>query len=153
VRSSSIEGFVSRFAQALGSSSIIGGARGDPRPLRRHPVGAVLSLMMLVMGAAPILRRSPALAAVAASWRLDFLAARGLHLASPAFFFLDESHPTHARSLGRRRARRHAAARAQSSLRRAARAMFSFGAFFSYLASAPCSSSTSSVAGRFTSTS
>jgi len=102
----------------------------------------VLSLMMLVMGAAPILAPlAGGWLLIAASWHWIFwlLAAYALFCIATAFFLLDESHPVHARSvsIGGALAAMLPLARHRLFVGPALVFMFSFGAFFSYLAAAP----------------
>jgi len=139
-----IEGLVLlRFAQALGGSSIMVVVRAVIRDRFDAIQSAqVLSLMMLVMGAAPILAPlAGGWLLVAASWHWIFwlLAAYALACIATAFFLLEESHPVHARSVSI-----HGALAGMLPLARnrlfvgpALVFMFSFGAFFSYLAAAP----------------
>jgi MFS transporter, DHA1 family, multidrug resistance protein len=132
-----------RFVQALGGSSIMVVVRAVIRDRFDALQSArVLSLMMLVMGAAPIL--APALGGwllVAASWHWIFwlLAAYALGCIAMAFFFLEESHPKHARlvSMGRALGSMLPLARDRRFVGPALVFMFSFGAFFAYLAAAP----------------
>ena len=139
-----IESFVLlRFAQALGGSSIMVVVRAVIRDRFDAIQSArVLSLMMLVMGAAPILAPlAGGWLLVASSWHAIFwlLAIYGVFCIATAYLFLVESHPVQARSatvLG--------ALRAMLPLVRDRRFvgpalvfMFSFGAFFAYLAAAP----------------
>ena len=139
-----IEGLVLlRFAQALGGSSIMVVVRAVIRDRFDAIQSArVLSLMMLVMGAAPILAPlAGGWLLVAASWHWIFwlLSAYALGCIATAFFFLDESHPVHARSgsIGRALAAMPPLARHRLFVGPALVFMFSFGAFFSYLAAAP----------------
>jgi MFS transporter, DHA1 family, multidrug resistance protein len=132
-----------RFVQALGGSSIMVVVRAVIRDRFDALQSArVLSLMMLVMGAAPIL--APALGGwllVAASWHWIFwlLAAYALGCIAMAFFFLEESHPKHARlvSMGRALGSMLPLARDRRFVGPALVFMFSFGAFFAYLAASP----------------
>ena len=132
-----------RFAQALGGSSIMVIVRAVIRDRFDAIQSAqVLSLMMLVMGAAPILAPlAGGWLLVAASWHWIFwlLAAYALLCIATAFFFLDESHPVHARSLsiGGALAGMLPLARHRLFVGPALVFMFSFGAFFAYLAAAP----------------
>ena len=139
-----IEGLVLlRFAQALGGSSIMVVVRAVIRDRFDAIQSAqVLSLMMLVMGAAPILAPlAGGWLLVAASWHWIFwlLAAYALFCIATAFFLLDESHPVHARSvsIGGALAAMLPLARHRLFVGPALVFMFSFGAFFSYLAAAP----------------
>jgi DHA1 family bicyclomycin/chloramphenicol resistance-like MFS transporter len=139
-----IEGFVLlRFAQALGGSSIMVVVRAVIRDRFDAIQSAqVLSLMMLVMGAAPILAPlAGGWLLVAASWHWIFwlLTAYALFCIANAFFFLEESHPVHARSgsIGRALAGMLPLARHPLFVGPALVFMFSFGAFFAYLAAAP----------------
>ena len=132
-----------RFAQALGGSSIMVIVRAVIRDRFDAIQSAqVLSLMMLVMGAAPILAPlAGGWLLIAASWHWIFwlLAAYALFCIATAFFFLDESHPTHARSgsVGGALAGMLPLAHNRLFVGPALVFMFSFGAFFSYLAAAP----------------
>ncbi|HJY79049.1 MAG TPA: multidrug effflux MFS transporter [Burkholderiales bacterium] len=132
-----------RFAQALGGSSIMVVVRAVIRDRFDAIQSAqVLSLMMLVMGAAPILAPlAGGWLLVAASWHWIFwlLAAYAVFCIVTAFLFLDESHPVHARSgsVGRALASMLPLARHRLFVGPALVFMFSFGAFFSYLAAAP----------------
>ena len=132
-----------RIAQALGGSSIMVVVRAVIRDRFDAIQSArVLSLMMLVMGAAPILAPlAGGWLLVAASWHWIFWleAAYALLCIAMAFFFLDESHPVHARSgsIGRALAAMLPLARHRLFVGPALVFMFSFGAFFSYLAAAP----------------
>jgi DHA1 family bicyclomycin/chloramphenicol resistance-like MFS transporter len=139
-----IENFVLlRFAQALGGSSIMVVVRAVIRDRFDAIQSArVLSLMMLVMGAAPILAPlGGGWLLVASSWHWIFwlLAAYALFCIAMAFFYLDESHPAHARtaSIGGALAGMLPLARNRLFLGPALVFMFSFGAFFAYLAAAP----------------
>jgi DHA1 family bicyclomycin/chloramphenicol resistance-like MFS transporter len=132
-----------RFAQALGGSSIMVIVRAVIRDRFDAIQSAqVLSLMMLVMGAAPILAPlGGGWLLVAASWHWIFwlLAAYALVCIANALLFLDESHPVHARSvsIGGALAGMLPLARNRLFVGPALVFMFSFGAFFSYLAAAP----------------
>lgn len=132
-----------RFAQALGGSSIMVIVRAVIRDRFDAIQSAqVLSLMMLVMGAAPILAPlAGGWLLITASWHWIFwlLAAYAVFCIATAFFFLDESHPTHARSgsVGGALAGMLPLARNRLFVGPALVFMFSFGAFFSYLAAAP----------------
>lgn len=132
-----------RFAQALGGSSIMVIVRAVIRDRFDAIQSAqVLSLMMLVMGAAPILAPlAGGWLLIAASWHWIFwlLAAYAVFCIATAFFFLDESHPAHARSgsIGGALAGMLPLARSRLFVGPALVFMFSFGAFFSYLAAAP----------------
>jgi len=139
-----IGGFVLlRFAQALGGSSIMVVVRAVIRDRFDAIQSAqVLSLMMLVMGAAPILAPlAGGWLLVAASWHWIFwlLAAYAAFCIVTASLFLDESHPAHARSgsVGRALAGMLPLARNRLFVGPALVFMFSFGAFFAYLAAAP----------------
>ena len=139
-----IEGLVLlRFAQALGGSSIMVVVRAVIRDRFDAIQSAqVLSLMMLVMGAVPILAPlAGGWLLIAASWHWIFwlLAAYALFCIATAFFLLDESHPVHARSvsIGGALAAMLPLARHRLFVGPALVFMFSFGAFFSYLAAAP----------------
>jgi MFS transporter, DHA1 family, multidrug resistance protein len=132
-----------RFAQALGGSSIMVVVRAVIRDRFDAIQSArVLSLMMLVMGAAPILAPlAGGWLLVAASWHWIFwlLAAYALFCIATAFLFLDESHPPHARvaSIGGALAGMLPLARQRLFVGPALVFMSSFGAFFAYLAAAP----------------
>jgi len=132
-----------RFAQALGGSSIMVVVRAVIRDRFDAIQSAqVLSLMMLVMGAAPILAPlAGGWLLVAASWHWIFwlLAAYAVFCIVTASLFLDESHPVHARigSIGSALANMLPLARNRLFVGPALVFMFSFGAFFSYLAAAP----------------
>jgi len=140
----SIDSFVAqRLVQALGGASIMVVVRAVIRDRFDAIQSArVLSLMMLVMGAAPILAPlAGGWLLVAASWHWIFwlLAAYALFCIATAFFFLDESHPAHARigSIGGALAGLLPHARNRLFVGPALVFMFSFGAFFAYLAAAP----------------
>jgi DHA1 family bicyclomycin/chloramphenicol resistance-like MFS transporter len=132
-----------RFAQALGGSSIMVVVRAVIRDRFDAIQSArVLSLMMLVMGAAPILAPlAGGWLLVAASWHWIFwlLAAYALFCIAAAFLFLEESHPPQARigSIGEALAGMLPLARNRLFIGPALVFMFSFGAFFAYLAAAP----------------
>jgi DHA1 family bicyclomycin/chloramphenicol resistance-like MFS transporter len=132
-----------RFAQALGGSSIMVVVRAVIRDRFDAIQSArVLSLMMLVMGAAPILAPLAGgwlLVAVSWHWIFWLLAAYALFCIVTAFLFLDESHPPHARnaSIGGALAGMLPLARQRLFVGPALVFMSSFGAFFAYLASAP----------------
>jgi MFS transporter, DHA1 family, multidrug resistance protein len=132
-----------RLVQALGGASIMVVVRAVIRDRFDAIQSArVLSLMMLVMGAAPILAPlAGGWLLVAASWHWIFwlLAAYALFCIATAFFFLEESHPAHARtaSIGGALAGMLPLARNRLFLGPALVFMFSFGAFFAYLAAAP----------------
>jgi len=134
---------VLRFAQALGGASGMVVIRAVIRDKFDEIQSArVLSLMMLVMGAAPILAPlAGGWLLVAASWHWIFwlLAAYALFCIAMAVFFLDESHPGHARSvsIGRALGGMLPLARSRLFVGPALVFMFSFGAFFAYLAAAP----------------
>ena len=140
----SIDSFVAqRLVQALGGASIMVVVRAVIRDRFDAIQSArVLSLMMLVMGAAPILAPlAGGWLLVAAAWHWIFwlLAAYALFCIATAFFFLDESHPEHARtaSIGGALAGMLPLARNRLFVGPALVFMFSFGAFFAYLAAAP----------------
>jgi DHA1 family bicyclomycin/chloramphenicol resistance-like MFS transporter len=140
----SIDRFVLlRFVQALGGASIMVVVRAVIRDRFDAIQSArVLSLMMLVMGAAPILAPlAGGWLLVAASWHWIFwlLAAYALFCVATALFFLDESHPAHARSgsIGGALAAMLPLARNRLFVGPALVFMSSFGAFFAYLAAAP----------------
>jgi DHA1 family bicyclomycin/chloramphenicol resistance-like MFS transporter len=132
-----------RFAQALGGSSIMVVVRAVIRDRFDALQSArVLSLMMLVMGAAPILAPlAGGWLLVAASWHWIFwlLAAYALFCIAAASLFLEESHPPQRRiaSIGRALAGMLPLVRERLFIGPALVFMFSFGAFFSYLAAAP----------------
>lgn len=132
-----------RFVQALGGASIMVVVRAVIRDRFDAIQSArVLSLMMLVMGAAPILAPlAGGRLLVAASWHWIFwlLAAYALFCIATAFFFLEESHPADARtaSIGGALAGMLPLARERRFIGPALVFMFSFGAFFAYLAAAP----------------
>ena len=132
-----------RFAQALGGSSIMVVVRAVIRDRFDAIQSArVLSLMMLVMGAAPILAPLAGgwlLVAVSWHWIFWLLAAYALFCIATAFLFLDESHPPHARvaSIGGALAGMLPLARQRLFVGPALVFMSSFGAFFAYLAAAP----------------
>ena len=139
-----IEGFAwLRFVQALGGASGIVVIRAVIRDRFDALQSArVLSRMMLVMGAAPILAPlAGGWLLVSGSWHWIFwlLAGYGAFCVALGRRFLEESHPSHARagSLGR-------AARGilpllgeRLFLGPALVFMSAFGAFFAYLAAAP----------------
>jgi DHA1 family bicyclomycin/chloramphenicol resistance-like MFS transporter len=140
----SIEGFILlRFVQALGGSSIMVVVRAVIRDRFDAIQSArVLSLMMLVMGAAPILAPlGGGWLLVAASWHWIFwlLAVYAVFCIATAVVFLEESHPVHARtgSIGGALAAMLPLMRSRLFLGPALVFMFSFGAFFAYLAAAP----------------
>ena len=141
---SGIGGFVLlRFVQALGGASIMVVVRAVIRDRFDAIQSArVLSLMMLVMGAAPILAPlAGGWLLVAASWHWIFwlLAAYALFCIATALAFLDESHPVHARSgsVGGALAAMLPLAGNRLFVGPALVFMSSFGAFFAYLAAAP----------------
>src|SRR5439155_21419982 len=88
-----------RLVQALGVASIMVVVRAVIRDRFDAIQSArVLSLMMLVMGAAPILAPlGGGWLLIAASWHWIFwlLAVYGVFCIATAIVFLDESHPTH----------------------------------------------------------
>ena len=132
-----------RFVQALGGSSIMVVVRAVIRDRFDAIQSArVLSLMMLVMGAAPILAPlAGGWLLVAASWHWIFwlLAAYAVFCIATAFLFLDESHPPHARSgsIGRALAGMLPLTQHRLFVGPALVFMSSFGSFFAYLAAAP----------------
>ncbi|HZQ75602.1 MAG TPA: Bcr/CflA family multidrug efflux MFS transporter [Burkholderiales bacterium] len=139
-----IESFVlMRIAQALGGSSGMVVIRAIIRDRFDALQSArVLSLMMLVMGAAPIL------APLAGGWILvnsswhwifGFQAAFALLCIGAVALFLPESHPHHRRtpSLGHALAAFAPVARDVRFLGPTLVFVFAFGGFFAYLASAP----------------
>ena len=140
----SIENFVfMRVAQALGGSSGMVVIRAIIRDRFDALQSArVLSLMMLVMGGAPIL--APLFGGwilVHSSWHWIFwfqCAFAALCIAAVALF-LEESHPHHLRtpSFGRALAGFVPVARDRRFLGPVLVFVFAFGAFFAYLASAP----------------
>ena len=139
-----IGGFVAlRFVQALGGASIMVVVRAVIRDRFDAIQSArVLSLMMLVMGAAPILAPlAGGWLLEAASWHWIFwlLAAYALFCIATALLFLEESHPAHARSgsIGGALAAMLPLARHRLFVGPALVFMSSFGAFFAYLAAAP----------------
>lgn len=132
-----------RFVQALGGASIMVVVRAVIRDRFDAIQSArVLSLMMLVMGAAPILAPlGGGWLLVAASWHWIFwlLAAYAVFCIATAALFLEESHPAHARTASVAGALfgMFPLALDRLFLGPALVFMFSFGAFFAYLASAP----------------
>lgn len=142
--SQSIDGFVLlRFVQALGGASVMVVVRAVIRDRFDAIQSArVLSLMMLVMGAAPILAPlGGGWLLVAASWHWIFwlLVVYALFCIATAFLFLEESHPAHARSgsVGRALAGMLPLMRNRLFLGPTLVFMASFGAFFAYLAAGP----------------
>jgi DHA1 family bicyclomycin/chloramphenicol resistance-like MFS transporter len=140
----SIESFVLlRFVQALGGSSIMVVVRAVIRDRFDAIQSArVLSLMMLVMGAAPILGPlGGGWLLVAASWHWIFwlLAVYAVFCVVTAFLFLDESHPVHARTGSVAGALAGMLPLTHNRLFFGPTLVFmsSFGAFFAYLAAAP----------------
>jgi DHA1 family bicyclomycin/chloramphenicol resistance-like MFS transporter len=140
----SIDSFVAlRFAQALGGAAGRVVIRAEIRDRFDALQSArVLSTMMLVMGAAPILAPlAGGWLLVHGSWHAVFwlLVAYALFCLVLVAAFLEESHPPHARS--RSLARAAVAALPLVRDRRfsgpALVFMASFGAFFAYLAAAP----------------
>jgi MFS transporter, DHA1 family, multidrug resistance protein len=140
----SIDDFVLlRFVQALGGSSGMVAIRAIIRDRFDALQSArVLSLMMLVMGAAPIL--APVLGGwllVSASWHWIFwlLAAYGVFCVLVAAFFLGESHAPHARTASLGRALRSLLPLMRERLFIGPTLVFmsAFGAFFAYLAAGP----------------
>lgn len=140
----SMESFVAlRFVQALGGSSGMVVIRAVIRDRFDALQSArVLSLMMLVMGAAPIL--APLLGGwllVSASWHWIFwlLALYAVLCILVCALYLEESHPAHARtgSLGRALVALLPLLRDRLFIGPALVFMASFGAFFAYLAAGP----------------
>ena len=132
-----------RFVQALGGSSVMVVVRAVIRDRFDAIQSArVLSLMMLVMGAAPILAPlGGGWLLIAASWQWIFwlLAAYAVFCIATASLFLDESHPPEARigSIGSALAGMLPLARDRRFVGPALVFMSSFGAFFAYLAAGP----------------
>jgi DHA1 family bicyclomycin/chloramphenicol resistance-like MFS transporter len=132
-----------RFVQALGGSSIMVVVRAVIRDRFDAIQSArVLSLMMLVMGAAPILGPlGGGWLLVAASWHWIFwlLAVYAVFCIVTAFVFLDESHPAHARTGSVAGALAGMLPLTHNRLFFGPVLVFmsSFGAFFAYLAAAP----------------
>ncbi len=140
----SIDSFVLlRFAQALGGSAGMVVIRAVIRDRFDAIQSArVLSLMMLVMGVAPILAPlAGGWLLVSGSWHWIFLvlAAYALLCVAAVFLFLDESHPPESRtsSVGRALARVLPLTRDRRFLGPNLVFMAAFGAFFAYLAAAP----------------
>ena len=139
-----IESFVLlRFAQALGGSAGMVVIRAVIRDRFDALQSArVLSTMMLVMGAAPILAPlGGGWLLVSASWHWIFwgLAAYALFCIGTTARYLDESHPPGLRtgSLGRALAALPPLLRERLFIGPLLVFMSSFGAFFAYLAAAP----------------
>ena len=139
-----IESFaVLRFAQALGGAAGMVVVRAVIRDRFDALQSArVLSLMMLVMGAAPILAPlAGGWLAVWASWQWIFwlLAAYALACAALVWRWLEESHPAHARSRSVGRALKSGLPLLADRLFLGPALVFmaAFGAFFAYLAAAP----------------
>lgn len=134
---------VLRFAQALGGSSGMVVIRAVIRDRFDELQSArVLSLMMLVMGAAPILAPiAGGWLVVSASWQAIFwlLSAYALFCIALAFLYLEESHPAHARtrSLPQALAAIFPLMGDRLFLGPALVFMSAFGAFFAYLAAGP----------------
>ena len=132
-----------RFAQALGGSAGMVVIRAVIRDRFDALQSAhVLSLMMLVMGVAPILAPlAGGLLLVKGSWHWIFwvLAAYALFCVAAVFLFLEESHPPDARapSVGRALAGVLPLMRDRRFLGPDLVFMAAFGAFFAYLAAAP----------------
>jgi DHA1 family bicyclomycin/chloramphenicol resistance-like MFS transporter len=132
-----------RFAQALGGSSVMVVVRAVIRDRFDAIQSArVLSLMMLVMGAAPVLAPlGGGWLMVAASWQsiFWFLAAYAVFCIATAWLFLEESHPREARIGSIRGALAGMLPLAQDRrfVGPALVFMSSFGAFFAYLAAGP----------------
>jgi MFS transporter, DHA1 family, multidrug resistance protein len=142
--SHSIDSFVAlRFVQALGGASVMVVVRAVIRDRFDAIQSArVLSLMMLVMGAAPILAPlGGGWLLVAASWQWIFwlLVVYAVFCIATALLFLDESHPAHARSgsFGRALAGMLPLTRTRLFVGPTLVFMASFGAFFAYLAAGP----------------
>ncbi|TMH86769.1 MAG: multidrug effflux MFS transporter [Betaproteobacteria bacterium] len=140
----SIDSFVLlRFAQALGGSAGMVVIRAVIRDRFDALQSAhVLSLMMLVMGVAPILAPlAGGLLLVKGSWHWIFwvLAAYALFCVAAVFLFLDESHPPQSRtpSVGRALAGVLPLTRDRRFLGPDLVFIAAFGAFFAYLAAAP----------------
>jgi len=140
----SIDSFVLlRFAQALGGSAGMVVIRAVIRDRFDALQSArVLSLMMLVMGVAPILAPlAGGLLLVKGSWHWIFwvLAAYALFCVAAVFLFLEESHPPDARapSVGRALAGVLPLMRDKRFLGPDLVFIAAFGAFFAYLAAAP----------------
>ncbi len=140
----SIDSFVLlRFAQALGGSAGMVVIRAVIRDRFDALQSArVLSLMMLVMGVAPILAPlAGGLLLVKGSWHWIFwvLAAYALFCVAAVFLFLEESHPPDARapSVGRALAGVLPLTRDRRFLGPDLVFIAAFGAFFAYLAAAP----------------
>ncbi len=139
-----LESFIAlRFAQALGGSS----GMVVIRAIIRDHFDAVqsaraLSLMMLVMGAAPILAPLAGgwLVAVATwHWVFWLLAVYAVFCLGVVFVFLEESHPEHARSpsLPKALVGAYPLLADRRFVGPALVFMSAFGAFFAYLAAAP----------------
>ena len=132
-----------RFAQALGGSAGMVVIRAVIRDRFDAIQSArVLSLMMLVMGVAPILAPlAGGWLLVNSSWHWIFwvLAAYALFCVAAVFLFLEESHPPDARapSVGRALAGVLPLMRDRRFLGPDLVFMAAFGAFFAYLAAAP----------------
>src|SRR3989454_6741323 len=132
-----------RFAQALGGSAGMVVIRAVIRDRFDAIQSArVLSLMMLVMGVAPILAPlAGGWLLVNGSWHWIFwvLAAYALFCVAAVFLFLEGSHPPDARapSVGRALARVLPLMRDRRFLGPDLGFMAAFGAFFAYLAAAP----------------
>src|SRR5213078_4477114 len=140
----SIDSFVLlRFAQALGGSAGMVVIRAVIRDRFDALQSArVLSLMMLVMGVAPILAPlAGGWLLVSGSWHWIFfvLAAYALFCVAVVFLFLEESHPPDARapSVGRALAGILPLTRDRRFLGPTLVFIAAFGAFFAYLAAAP----------------
>jgi MFS transporter, DHA1 family, multidrug resistance protein len=134
---------IARFAQALGGASGMVVIRAVIRDRFDEIQSArVLSLMMLVMGAAPILAPlAGGWLLVNGSWHLifAFLAAYTVLCISLVALFLEETHPTHRRSatLGRALAATLPLFRDRRFYGPVIVFIAPFGAFFAYLAAAP----------------
>ena len=132
-----------RFAQALGGSAGMVVIRAVIRDRFDAIQSArVLSLMMLVMGVAPILAPlAGGWLLVSGSWHWIFglLAAYALLCVALVFFFLEESHPPRSRtaSLGHALASVLPLTRDRLFLGPNLVFIAAFGAFFAYLAAAP----------------
>jgi DHA1 family bicyclomycin/chloramphenicol resistance-like MFS transporter len=142
--SASIDNFVlMRLAQALGGSSGMVVIRAIIRDRFDALQSArVLSLMMLVMGGAPILAPLAGgwiLVNTSWHWIFGFQCAFALFCIAAVSAFLPESHPHHLRtpSLGRALAAFAPVARDLRFLGPTCVFIFAFGAFFAYLAAAP----------------
>jgi DHA1 family bicyclomycin/chloramphenicol resistance-like MFS transporter len=139
-----LESFIAlRFAQALGGSSGMVVIRAVIRDRFDAVQSArVLSLMMLVMGAAPILAPLAGgwlVASTSWHWIFWLLAVYALFCVAVVFFFLDETHPEHARtpSLPQALVGAFPLLADRRFFGPALVFMSAFGAFFAYLAAGP----------------